>query len=104
MDALVRQVAAEEAESGIRCNGVAIGWIEDLTMEHILRRTPEEVPKNPDNEMDRVHAIVHQLMGFVRMGRLGRPEEAGNLFAFLASNEASYLTGQMIAIDGGVTL
>lgn len=104
VDALVRQVASEEAVSGIRCNGVAIGWIEERTMEDVRARTPAEKPNDPTNEMDRIHHIVHQLTDWARLGRVGRPEEAGNLFAFLASNEASYINGQMIAVDAGASL
>jgi 3-oxoacyl-[acyl-carrier protein] reductase len=40
----------------------------------------------------------------VPMGRLGRPEEIANTYAWLASDEASYVTGAVIEVSGGVTL
>lgn len=102
VDALVRQIAAEEGRNGIRCNAVAIGWIEERIAD--FAQVPPKPDVEPADEAGRIMVLVRQLVDSVKLGRSGRPEEAGNLFAFLASNEASYLTGQIIAIDGGITL
>ncbi|MGM9661705.1 MAG: elongation factor P 5-aminopentanone reductase [Oscillospiraceae bacterium] len=83
---LARSLAAELAPSGIRVNCVAPGVIEtDMVRvlgEETLRSLAEETP----------------------MGRLGTPEEVAKVVRFLASEESSFLTGQVITADGGFTL
>jgi NAD(P)-dependent dehydrogenase (short-subunit alcohol dehydrogenase family) len=98
--ALVRQVAAEEAAHGIRCNDVAIGMIADGSPDDLAAFV--EAMASPTKE--RLGALMEELGALIRMGRAGRPEEAGDLFAFLASQQASFITGQRVAIDGGMTL
>lgn len=103
VEALVRQVAFEEAEHGIRCNAVAIGWIYPLPVEVVKANLPPK-PEQIESSSDRSNTLVHQLFDICKLGRPGSPEEAGNLFAFLASNQASYLTGLSIPLDGGALL
>jgi 3-oxoacyl-[acyl-carrier protein] reductase len=103
VEALVRQVASEEAVHGIRCNSVAIGWVLRESMDAFVARIPPR-PTAPGNEQEYVVDMCHELVDVTRLGRMGAPHEAGDLFAFLASDQASYITGQSIGLDGGATL
>jgi len=104
LDALVRQLAYEEAENGIRVNAVAIGWVDKLTRDETRQYVPEGRPDKCETQMDMTRAIVDQMEGLVRFHRPGTQEEGGNLVAFLASDQASFLTGQIIDFDGGAVL
>jgi len=83
---LLTQAAAREvAGSGVRVNGVAPGTLEtDLT--RALASTDE---------------LAALARARVPLGRLGQPSEIGAAVAFLASEEASYITGAVLAVDGG---
>jgi len=83
--ALTRTLARELAERGIRINAVAPG-IFDAGMAQ---------------RMD--HRVREARMQWLPMGRAGRSEELASVVAFLASDEASYITGQTIVVDGGMT-
>jgi 3-oxoacyl-[acyl-carrier protein] reductase len=87
---LVRTLAVEFGPHGITANAVAPGVIE----------TPQSLdPVNslgPDG--------VREFAARVPVGRNGQPEDVAHAFLFLASEEASYLTGQVILVDGGVSL
>jgi 3-oxoacyl-[acyl-carrier protein] reductase len=79
-----RTAARELASFGIRVNAVAPGLI-DTQM---------------GGEMDEKYQA--DIISRADLGRKGTPEEVANLVCFLASDEASYITGQIIRIDGGM--
>ena len=79
-----KSVARELAPRGITCNAVAPGFIE-TDMTHAL---PETVQK--------------EILSRIPLGRLGRAEEVAEVVQFLASDDARYVTGQTIRVDGGM--
>jgi 3-oxoacyl-[acyl-carrier protein] reductase len=83
---MVKTWARELGRKGIRANAVCPGFI----ATPILGTIPEKV--------------IHALEERVPMGRLGKPEEIANTFAFLASDEASYINGAVIEVSGGLTI
>ena len=86
---LTRAVAIDHGGDGIRCNAVAPGWIEtDLNEEFI-------------ESMDDPAAFRREIGGIHPAGRTGSPAEVAALVAFLASEEAAFITGEIYRIDGG---
>jgi len=85
LEALTRNMSAEMTPLGIRVNCVHPGLIEtDMT---------EWVMKSPD--------ILPIVLAQISLGRAGQPREIGHVVAFFASDDASYLTGQSVHVDGG---
>jgi len=85
LEALTRNMSAEVTPQGIRVNCVHPGLIDtDMTAW---------VMKSPD--------ILPNVLAQISLGRAGAPREIGTVTAFFASDEASYLTGQSIHVDGG---
>jgi 2-keto-3-deoxy-L-fuconate dehydrogenase len=94
---LTKAVAADFIRQGIRCNAVCPGTIESPSLEERIAALSKETGKSSD--------VVRQ--GFVDrqpMGRLGKAQEVAALALFLASDEASYITGQAHLVDGGMAL
>jgi NAD(P)-dependent dehydrogenase (short-subunit alcohol dehydrogenase family) len=88
---LTRQMAIEYAQRNIRVNAVAPGTIDTPMLHNVLTAQAD-----PD-----------ALMGFLiknhPVGRIGQPVEVANAIVFLASDEASFITGANLAVDGGYT-
>ena len=87
-------LAAELIKNEVRVNAILPGYIMTPMVEGIAKDSDSS---NPDS-------VVKGIAQGIPMGRLGTIEELGELAAFLASNEASYITGQGFVIDGGSTL
>lgn len=102
VEALVRQIAAEEAPNGIRANLIPIGWVGGFASSFEDARKYTAAIPGKDGEVTR--ALIERLIGFIRSGRPGRAEEAADIVAYLASEQAAYVTGQSIPVDGGALL
>ncbi len=87
---LVRSAALEFASNGIRVNGIAPG---------VIRSAQTLDPVNSLGE-EGLAAFAET----VPLGRVGNPEDIADVAAFLLSDKARYLTGQVIAVDGGTTI
>ena len=88
--AFAKGVAGEQAPHGVRCNVVGPGPI-DTAWTH-----KETGPMN--RKMEKLNNQANL------MGRRGTPEEVANVYLFLASDEASYVTGAVYMVDGGITI
>ena len=97
--AFTKTVAKEYGRRGVRANCVCPGAIETEGLAAMRRQLAEAGGVPPEGVLERV--MVEEWHMDVALGRPGRPEEAGELFAFLLSPRAGYLTGAVINIDGG---
>ena len=88
---MIRSTALSLAEHGIRVNGIAPGFI----------HTPNSAA---DNSLRNVPGLRRALEQKIAMGRLGTPEDCAGAAVFLCTPAAAYITGQIIVVDGGLTL
>lgn len=83
---LTKSLAKELGRRGINVNAVAPGYI--------VSKMTESLPESEKNK----------ILDFVPLGTLGYPEDVANLVAFLVSDSARYITGQVIPVDGGLVM
>jgi enoyl-[acyl-carrier protein] reductase III len=91
LESLVRYFAVAVAKRGITVNAISPGWTEDS----VLNTLPEQA--------QRLIRDWH-VRGWTPMGRLGTPEDIGNVVALFCSDKARWITGQVIYADGGASL
>ena len=85
--AMTRELAVEYARQGIRANSICPGPIETPLLAELL-----------SDPVRRQRRLVH-----IPIGRFGRPEEIARAALFLASDDASFVTGSALVVDGGIT-
>jgi NAD(P)-dependent dehydrogenase (short-subunit alcohol dehydrogenase family) len=90
---MTRSIAIDFVAQGIRCNAICPGTVHTPFVEGYLRRN---FPGHEDETRQQLHARQP-------IGRMGRPDEIAHAALYLASDEASFVTGSTLVIDGGWT-
>jgi NAD(P)-dependent dehydrogenase (short-subunit alcohol dehydrogenase family) len=85
---LSKNVAIDYGRVGIRCNAICPGFIETPMLNSVMGQMPE---------------FKADVVRETKVGRLGKPEEIAGAAFFLASDDASYVTGHTLVVDGGYT-
>lgn len=93
---MTRSVAADYVTRGIRCNALCPGTVQTPSLDERIAVNAAAV-----GSMDAARAAF---VARQPMGRLGTPEEIAGLAVYLASDQAQFITGQAVVIDGGLTL
>jgi len=94
---LTKAVAIDFIKQGIRCNAICPGTVESPSLGERITTVSQQTGRSLD-------AVRQTFIDRQPMGRLGTPEEVAALALFLASDEASYITGQTHLVDGGAAL
>jgi 2-keto-3-deoxy-L-fuconate dehydrogenase len=94
---LTKAVAADFIKQGIRCNAICPGTIESPSLGERITAVSQQTGRSLDT-------VREDFIARQPMGRIGTPGEVAWLAVFLASDEASYITGQAHLVDGGMAL
>ena len=89
---LTKAVAADHVRQGVRCNAICPGTVDTPSLHERLRAT---------GDYEKAWTAFQERQ---KMGRVGTAEEIAALACYLASDEAAFVTGQTINIDGGWTI
>lgn len=89
--ALSKAIAVDYGAEGIRCNAICPGWVRTEMMDAYLKTQAD--PAGAEGAVVAQHPV----------GRLGEPQDIASLATWLASDEASFASGQLFVLDGGLT-
>jgi len=92
---MTKTLSQELSGDGIRVNSVLPGWTQTERVDELMAYRAEVNGTSADEEMGKITASIP-------LGRMAEPEEFGRVAAFLASPAASYITGAMLQVDGGI--
>lgn len=95
LESLTRAVAREAGPFGVRCNAVQPGAMDTERLQEVLQRVADRAGSTVD-------AAERKFLEFVSMRTKVSPQDVAELILFLASDAARHITGQIIAVDGGV--
>jgi NAD(P)-dependent dehydrogenase (short-subunit alcohol dehydrogenase family) len=91
--AMTKQLSVDYVKEGIRCNAICPGTVYSPFVEGYVERFHKDTKEE----------TIRELHARQPIGRMGRPEEIADLAVYLASDEAGFMTGSEVAIDGGWT-
>jgi len=91
---LVKSASNELAEKGILVNAVLPGWTMTERVSQLVKDRAQRESKNEDE-------VLRDITSKIPLKRIASPEEVANVFLFLASSMSTYITGQLITVDGG---
>ncbi|MGQ0805572.1 MAG: SDR family NAD(P)-dependent oxidoreductase [Actinomycetota bacterium] len=87
LNSLTRSIAVEYASANVRCNALVVGMVLTGEGAHVMAEDP----------------VLGPAIRAIHLTRLGRPEDIANAALFLSSDEAEFVTGALLPVDGGVT-